>query len=396
VARIAAAVLFVVALAAPASAQVRFRAETTVVYLDVVVRDASGRPVTDLEAADFEVLEDGVVQPLVWFDRSNAASAAIGPAAAAVTPASPAFASNAELSQGPPQSTFAIVFHQLTTEPRARATQAAHALVDRLAPGDYCAIYVFDKELTELATFTRDRDLLHRAIRTASMTPPDFRSESYRRGSAEDPGTPLMQGSIGDPGLWVTGMRPYEAVSEGRAFQGLIGVLDAYVGRRAIVLFSEGLATPDVIPRLELVADAAAPANVSFYTIDAVGLRVAGPPNPAPRRLTSGELSSVSSPARLAPARIPEMDPSRGLRPLAELTGGLYIGETNDLKRALARVDADRRSYYVMAYRATGEGPARPRAIEVRVKRPKVLVRARTGLGHGSLGVGSPRPSQSQ
>ena len=90
------------------------------------------------------------------------------------------------------------------------------------------------------------------------------------------------------------------------------------------------------------------------------------------------------------------MDPSRGLRPLAELTGGLYVAETNDLQRALTRVDADRRSYYVMAYRATSEGPARPRAIEVRVRRPNVMVRARTGLGHGSLGVGSPRHTSSQ
>ena len=391
-----AAILFALAIAAPAGAQVQFRAETTVVYLDVVVRDATGRPVTDLQAADFEVLEDGVGQPLVWFDRSNAANAASRPSAASATPAPPAFASNADLSQGPPQSIFAIVFHQLTTEPRARATRAAHALVDRLAAGDYCGIYVFDKELTELAGFTRDRDLLHRAIRTASMTPPDFRIDAYRRGSAEDPGAPSIQGSIGDPGLWVRGMRPYEAVQEGTAFRGLIAVLDGYVGRRAIVLFSEGLAMPDVIPRLELVADAAAPAHVSFYTIDAAGLRVGGPPNPAPRRLTSSELSSVSSPARLAPARIPEMDPSRGLRPLAELTGGLYVAETNDLQRALARVDADRRSYYVMAYRATSDGPARPRAIEVRVKRPNVLVRARTGLGNGSLGVGSPRHTSSQ
>jgi VWFA-related protein len=395
VARPAAAILFVLAIASPAAAQVQFRAETTVVYLDVVVRDAAGRPLTDLEAADFEVLEDGVVQPLVWFDRSNAANAAKRPSSASAK-ASSAFASNADLSQGPPQSIFAIVFHQLTTEPRARATQAAHALVDRLAPGDFCGIYVFDKELRELAGFTRDRGALHGAIRAASMTSPDFRAESYRRGSAEDPGAPSVQGAFTDPALWANTMRPYEAIQEGTAFRGLIEVLDGYVGRRAIVLFSEGLATPDVIPRLEYVADAAAPAHVSFYTIDANGLRVAGPPNPAPRRLTAAELSSVSSPARLAPARIPEMDPSRGLRPLAELTGGLYISETNDLKRALARVDADRRSYYVMAYRASSDGPARPRAIEVRVNRPNTLVRARTGLGRGTLGVGSPRQSPTQ
>ena len=204
-----------------------------------------------------------------------------------------------------------------------------------------------------------------------------------------------MLGSIGDPGLWVRGMRPYEAVQEGTALRALVEVLAVYVGRRAIVLFSEGLATPEVIPRLELVADAAAPAHVSFYTIDAAGLRAAGPPSPARRTLTRAELSSVSSPERLPPARIAEMDPSRGLRPLAELTGGLYVADTNDLRGALARVDADRRSYYVMAYRTSSDGPARPRAIEVRVKRPSTLVRARTGLGHGSLGVGSPRPSQS-
>ncbi len=89
------------------------------------------------------------------------------------------------------------------------------------------------------------------------------------------------------------------------------------------------------------------------------------------------------------------MDPSRGLRPLAELTGGLYVADTNDLTDALARVDADRRSYYVMAYRA-GDRSTGPRAIEVRVKRPNTLVRARTSLGFGSVGVGSPKPSQSR
>ncbi len=164
------------------------------------------------------------------------------------------------------------MFHQLTTGPRAAATRAAHALVDRLAPGDHAGIYVFDKALTEVAAFTRDRVTLHRAIRTASMTPPDFRDDAYRRGSAEDPGS-QMPGSIGDPGLWVKGMRPFEAERQGTGFRGLVEVLNAYVGRRAIVLFSEGLAVPDVIPRLELVADAAAPAHVSFYTIDAPACR---------------------------------------------------------------------------------------------------------------------------
>ena len=116
----AVAILALLAGAAAADAQVRFRAETTVVYLDVVVRDAAGRPVTDLEVGDFEVLEDGVVQPLVWFDRSNAGNAAAGRSADAARRASPAFASNADMSQGPPQSIFAICLLYTSPSPRDR------------------------------------------------------------------------------------------------------------------------------------------------------------------------------------------------------------------------------------------------------------------------------------
>jgi VWFA-related protein len=389
----AAAVLLVLVSAPPVAAQVHFRAETTVVYLDVVVRDAAGRPVTDLEAADFEVREDGGVQQLVWFDRSNAAaSAALAGSAKA---ASPALVPATDLPEGPPQSIFAIVFHQLTAQPRAYATQAAHALVDHLAPGDSAGVYVFDRELTELASFTGDRQALHRAIRTASVTPPAFRETAYARGSAEDGGSEVPA-TVGDPSLWSRAMRPFEAVREGTALRGLVAVLDAYVGRRAIVLFSEGLAVPEVIPRLELVVDAAASAHVSFYTIDAGGLRARSTLNPSPRRLTAAELSSVSDPSQIRPARIPEMDLSHGLRPLAELTGGLYVSDTNDLKAALARVDADRRSYYVLAYRATTGGPASTRAIAVRVKRPDTNVRARSSLGRFTAGAGTPKRSQSQ
>ena len=43
-------------------------AESSAVLVDVVVRDGKDRPVTDLAAADFEVLEDGVPQTLQQFE----------------------------------------------------------------------------------------------------------------------------------------------------------------------------------------------------------------------------------------------------------------------------------------------------------------------------------------
>jgi hypothetical protein len=77
------------------------------------------------------------------------------------------------------------------------------------------------------------------------------------------------------------------------------------------------------------------------------------------------------------------------------MTGGLYVSDTNDLRAALARVDADRRSYYVLGYRSPSGGAARPRAIEVRVTRPATNVRARTTRSRFTLGVSGPRESVS-
>ncbi|HJX92101.1 MAG TPA: hypothetical protein VJ372_16485, partial [Pyrinomonadaceae bacterium] len=47
------------------------RVRTNEVRLDVVVKDKKGRPVKDLTAGDFEVLEDGVSQKIASFRFVN-------------------------------------------------------------------------------------------------------------------------------------------------------------------------------------------------------------------------------------------------------------------------------------------------------------------------------------
>src|ERR1044072_224008 len=47
----------------------RFR--TNEVKLDIVVKDKKGRPIKDLTAADFEILEDGVGQKIQSFNFVN-------------------------------------------------------------------------------------------------------------------------------------------------------------------------------------------------------------------------------------------------------------------------------------------------------------------------------------
>jgi VWFA-related protein len=381
----AATVLSAVLLAglpAAAAAQAQFRTETTVVHLDVVVRDARGEPVQDLQQADFEVLENGVVQPIVWFDRSTAGAAAAGEGSR-TAPAGPA----AEGIGGPPQSVVALVFHQLSQQARSDAVKAAEAMVAQLAPGDFVGVYVFDQSLTELVAFTRDRDQLREAIRTAAMTPPAVRDSSFTPGSAEDPSGSGL--AVMPPFRQVSA--PFEASAQGDAFAYLVNVLNGFVGRRAVVLLSEGLAAPEVNPRLEDVIEAAAPANVSFYTIDAGGLRASGRRNRSPRRLQASELTSVSRDADRQ-AHLPEMDVTLGMRPLAELTGGVYQSDSNDVTALLTRANADRQSYYVLAYGVDPAAAQGRRTIEVRIKRPDTYVRARTRLERAATDAGGASP----
>src|SRR5688572_8546552 len=47
----------------------RFRSGVAVVEVTVLARDSAGRPVTDLRAGDVTVLENGVAQKIVAFER---------------------------------------------------------------------------------------------------------------------------------------------------------------------------------------------------------------------------------------------------------------------------------------------------------------------------------------
>ena len=53
----------------PARADQTYTSAATAILVDVVVRDRKGRPVTDLDAADFELSEDGVAQKVDTFSR---------------------------------------------------------------------------------------------------------------------------------------------------------------------------------------------------------------------------------------------------------------------------------------------------------------------------------------
>jgi VWFA-related protein len=189
--------------------------------------------------------------------------------------------------------------------------------------------------------------------------------------------------------------RDLQANVEGQASMNallaLVDSLGALPGRKTVVYFCEGLTVaPAVEAKFRSIIATANRRNVSVYALDAAGLRAH-----SKQRETASEQSALAASAISGLERSDnkkwtedleineqnlKMDPSVSLGILTGQTGGLLIQNTNDLDRGIGRINDDRRNYYVLTYSPTNlalDGTFRK--IEVKVKRPGVDVRARSG-----------------
>ena len=421
-----ASMLLVIAGPGPAAQQPaggdrpRFGTSTAAVVVDVIVRDRKGNPVVDLTADDFEVFENGAPQRVIDFEpvlpgtAAGAETSAPGPLGRAGreedrTPAD-ADAPGATLKG---QSVTAIVFDWLSEQPRYEAWKAASTLLGQMHADDFASVYVIDQALRRVVPYTRDTAALKMAFDYAVTRSRDLPRPP--RGAAADAlvtrtDTPLTPGAEeGAPGLvtpanvpdgagaalaamlqrmesWERYMnQQQQGIAVARSLLALVEQMSGMPGRKTVVLFSEGLEISERVKhQFDRLEERANRHNVTFYTIDAAGLRVhSRMPLTAAAIGEAGEHNFSSGIADDPISRRTEAlwrDPTAGLEPLAERTGGLYIGDTNDLAAGFARINDDRRFHYLLAYASTN--PALDgtfRKIDVRVRRPGVKVRARGG-----------------
>lgn len=381
VVRATCALAFIVVLLTIVSARQKpdqpiFRSATAAVTLDVVVRDRTGQPVTGLTIDEFEVVEDGVPQKIVRLDAGDSGVPVLQMAAPRVSP---------RVEGDGTQSLVALIFDQLSHQSRKPAIDAARSLVESLQSDEYLGVFSMDLRATMEAPFTQDRAEILRALDVILQSPSVSPMTMAMTGVAETNGPigpdrtegggarDAMLGRLNSPGE-VEHFAGAQAVS----LMDAISRLSRFPGRRSIVLFSEGLF---VTPRLEGVIARALAENVAVYTISASGLVASRRVVPVDRKIDRRELTSSSRRGKESwRYGFLEMDPTRGLGPLAGHTGGFLVANTNDLTKALGSITADRRSYYLLGYSSSNpvlDGSTRQ--IEVRVKRQGLSVRARTG-----------------
>ncbi|MGH9821760.1 MAG: VWA domain-containing protein [Blastocatellia bacterium] len=175
----------------------------------------------------------------------------------------------------------------------------------------------------------------------------------------------------------------------------IVASLGRVEGRKAVVLFSEGIAVDATTsPWFRDLIREARRADVIFYTIDSGGLRTTSPvtqqasavnalaSNRADSALGGGEDTSGRPMSFDAEDNVTNMygSPTSTLNPLAEQTGGFLIDQTNDLVPGLSRIGEDIRSYYVLTYAPLNQHyDGKFREISVKVSRPGVHVEARKG-----------------
>jgi hypothetical protein len=133
---------------------------------------------------------------------------------------------------------------------------------------------------------------------------------------------------------------------------------------------------------LRRISELAIRASVVIYGIDVRGLpdvTTISPPDTSPPN-ASGMTPSQRSARFNLPGN--EVDSGREVgASLARQTGGRLIYNTNDIGGSLRRVMEDQKGYYLIGYRPGGETfNRRFHKISVRVKRPGLTARTRTGF----------------
>jgi VWFA-related protein len=395
-----------------------FRTGANLVRVDVYPTRA-GKPVEDLAAADFEILEDGVAQKVDTFEHVVVRPA--GPQSERIEPSSQREMMQA--AENPRNRVFVIFLDQTHVEfgdSHAIAEPLIRLINRILGPDDLVGVMTADMSANELV-LSRRTEVTEERLRTHWHWGDRFAHMNDEREDAYEMCYPVI--TYGDLAAVLIARKREREVLE--ALQDLV----RYVGgikeeRKAILTVTHGWdlftpqfglqnrgsssQTPTGDPvgfgpggtlttknprnkdnhstatkmdcdadrqRLSAIDDEqflrdiigeANRSNSTFYPID-------------PRGLVALETGGASTLSLTADAQLRRTH-ALSMRDLADGTDGIAVMDTNDLDKGLRKISDDLTSYYLLGYYSTNsKTDGGYRSLKVRVKQPGVAVRARRG-----------------
>ncbi|MDQ2855297.1 MAG: VWA domain-containing protein [Acidobacteriota bacterium] len=391
------------------------RVNSNLVNVDVMVKDKKGRPVTDLNAEDFVLTENGVAQNIVFFDstltkgketkRSGTISVATGP----------------HHPNDMPRNVISLVLDGQTTE-GANLKHVRDGMTkyirEHISENDSVALFAISGGLQLLQSFTQDKAKLISAVEKADGIATGSKTSEQR--NINDAMASIRDQLAAGP----TGVVPTTAAGGSALAQAMISrrVLEEYVqmrsvlsaqqtrpvlaglaaiceglrtipGKKTLVMFSQGFVAPQALDwQVQSTIDIANRANVAIYIIDSSGLTGGTPSSGAlvPGSALSGISAETSQENRIragAGESVFDISRQEGLNRQQDLlyrisgdTGGQFLKNTNDVASGLERIDEEIRSRYTLAYRSTNPNfDGSFRKIKIEVRRPDAKVAARPG-----------------
>ena len=367
-----------------------FKVEVNYIEIDATVTDAEGHPVVDLSRDDFQVTEDNRPQAVTVFSHVALPVERHDVALSRTLPIEADVRSNRREFDG---RVFVLMLDDLHTsfQRTGRLRAAAAAFIQtHLGANDVAAVVYSSAASDRAQEFTGNRSLLLAAVHR-------FMGQKLPSGAvglAEQDA--LVERGGGQAGSARDPFEMERAYKDRQLFARLRGVANYLSGvrgrRKSIVLFSEGIDTDisqgksnpnartdtiqrtfaaDILAELQATIGAAGRANVSIYAVDPRGLVALEAFEAALGAQRLDTMSSIFEETRWS---------QDTLELLAAGTGGIAAVDRNDFSETFDRIIRDNSDYYVLGYYSSNsKGDGRFHKIDVKVRRPDVTVRARTG-----------------
>ncbi len=388
------------------------------VVLDLIVRDKKGKPVIDLKPDDIRVFDNGVNQSLTSFRLVSG---------------SEAVSSGGVRTRLDPLRQVRLVTLAFESMPAADQRKLARTAALDLIAGDqgtnvFYAVVAINTRLLVLQQFTSDRTALRAAIdrATEGLGGPGLTSESDAiqaelkrnlagQNGADQEGNLLAAASqtasqpvhSGADALQaklasiMLDMLRMDSAATGQGSRLTLSALRALVegqrsipGRKSVIYFTRGMyLTPELDVPFRNLMSTANRGNVTFYSIDTRGVMTGAQTLEARNQLNGATRAIATTTTRTSGAITKDevmagdnaevaarSNVQESVRELAESTGGFLIGDSNDLRGPLHRVNEEISSYYEVSYNPgiqTYDGGFRKVAVNAR--RKDLVIHARNG-----------------
>lgn len=368
------AVLLTIAMAVPAQEQPTFRTNTRLVVLNVFAKDKSGKDLLDLRKEDFTVLEDGKPQRISIFELQRLDTPVSAPEAVPVQASPPQGQAQRITTASAGQIQYRdrrlfVFFFDLSSMPPAdqiRAVKSANEFIGKqMKPADMVAVMSFSTKVEVRQDFTDDREVLRAALRGLRIGEgSDLAGAASTASEDESDDGSVFQADESEFNIFNTDRKL-------GALETAVKMLANLPEKKALIYFSSGVGKTGMEnqSQLQSTMNAAVRANVSFYPVDATGLKAEPLGGDASQAMSRG--SGVFSGSAQRSRMSARQDQQETLVSLAAGTGGKAFLDDNDLTMGIVQAQNDMRSYYIVGYYSANEAnDGKFRRIQVKLAAP--------------------------